>query len=482
MTTAKRIISSFLTLVVLTLLVISITGSAVSAEELNQNEIVSDVVFSIDGATLDADLLKSERYANEFLLSSVSSKLNIPTTVQKYDLVAFDMTQMNTLSKKSMPVIINGKEYEFVLERLNFESIDDGIDSYVGYVKGIEDSSVLFTFDESMSKEIVHGHIQLVDETIYIVPVQSRADGLKTNYPLHAIYSSKNVLTQDEILTEATSSTTVSPPMCEVATPESTPLLSIDVIENTQTRASESDWATVTVLVATDNEFYSSETNWVSSAQSYMAGAASQYQRDDIGVYLTVVSYDASKRNTLSADSRKTTDPLQLFRAVFPSSYLVSKNADIAVYLGGNDNVGDGDPDDGNEDGTAQGMAWQYEYPKKDYNGYAWCQMVADTYPYLVGLLYDGSYNARMYCVIHEIGHIFNAHHELQTNEIGSTRTNCAYSWYGTNGMQYTVMWSSYSSSSRNMFDYSSPSYNGDSTHNNAGAIRAVKHHIAAYR
>lgn len=481
MTTTKRIVESILTLVVLTLLVTSVTGSIVESEEVPKTKIISDAIFSIDGATLDADLLKSERFTDAVSFDLDSRKLNIPTTVERYDLVAFDMTQMNTLSKKSMPVLINNKEYEVVLERLNFENIDDDINSYLGHVKGIDGSSVLITFDESMGKEIVQGHIQLADETIYIVPVLSRADGLKTNYPLHAIYSSKNVVELAENPDEIMLSDTTTQSMCEVVIPVSTNSPSIDVRENTQTRASELDWATVTVLVATDNEFYSSETNWVSSAQSYMAGAASQYQRDDIRVDLTVVSYDASKRNILSADPRKTTDPLQMFYAIFTESYLASKNADIAVYLGGNDNCGDGDVEDGNADGTAQGIGVQYFSPKKYNNGYAWCQMVADSNPPVVGWLYDGSYRARMYCVIHEIGHIFNAHHELELDEMDSTRTNRAYSWYSTNGMQYTVMWSSYSGS-RNMFDYSSPSYNGDSTHDNAGAIRAVKHEIASYR
>ena len=86
-----------------------------------------------------------------------------------------------------------------------------------------------------------------------------------------------------------------------------------------------------------------------------------------------------------------------------------------------------------------------------------------------------------MYCITHEIGHLFNAHHELNLTEIG-TRTNAAYSWYDAIlGTRQTVMWSGYFPD-RVSLEFSSPDYNGDSGHNNAGAIREVKHQVASYR
>ena len=216
------------------------------------------------------------------------------------------------------------------------------------------------------------------------------------------------------------------------------------------------------VLVATDYEFHELETNWVSSAQSYMNHAAYQYQRPDIGVFLNVAEYDDSKMHDLSNDARKTSEPFGLFREKFPAWYLDSKNADIAVYLGGND-----------KNAIEQGESFGYGRYPDDECRYTWSQMVADIYPPIIGLIYDGSLNARRYCVIHELGHIFDANHE------DSQGTNKAYMWVENNVQKRSVMWSCYLGAT-NTCEYSSPSYHGDNTHDNAGAIRAVKHNIAA--
>ncbi|MFA6331996.1 MAG: hypothetical protein WCX22_03510 [Methanoregula sp.] len=87
--------------------------------------------------------------------------------------------------------------------------------------------------------------------------------------------------------------------------------------------------------------------------------------------------------------------------------------------------------------------------------------------------VYDGSLHARRYCVIHELGHIFNAGHQ------DSSGTNKATFWLNPSP-QFTVMWSEYFGSLINTHEYSSPAYHGDSDHNNAGAINAAKSFIAS--
>jgi hypothetical protein len=86
-------------------------------------------------------------------------------------------------------VTIYDKEYTMNLERMNFENIDDGIDSYCGSIEGLDNSVTIFTFD----KNLVHGTIQLQDEILFIEPVQNREYATKTTMPLHIVYSSMDM-------------------------------------------------------------------------------------------------------------------------------------------------------------------------------------------------------------------------------------------------------------------------------------------------
>ncbi|WP_048146039.1 zinc-dependent metalloprotease family protein [Methanoplanus limicola] len=213
---------------------------------------------------------------------------------------------------------------------------------------------------------------------------------------------------------------------------------------------------------------YELESNWVSSAQSYMAQAAYQYQRSDIDVFLNVVEYDASKKDILSSNAntyRRMNEPLDLFKDIFETSYLNNKNADVAIYLGGNDMIG-----------SAQGLAWGFQAYLDGYLEhcrYAWSQMVDDSDTID---LYDGSYHARVYCILHEMGHVFFANHE------NSGGTNQAYVWFESLIIpKNTVMWSIYKGSITTQCEYSSPSYHGDSNHNNAGSISLAKSYVADF-
>lgn len=438
---------------------LGIASSDKQIEEISQPEL-SNAIFSIDGATTDlkTGITLDSKDTDE--LEKQYGVLNIPSTVLTYDAVSFKTVKLNKEGENSIKVYLYGKEYALILERSNFENIDDGIDSYNGYIKGLDNSAALFTFDESMGKSLVHGFIEFENEQVYVVPVQTRENGLKTDNPLHIIYSSKGVANPtEEQIAEIEKIYSENTNRLGVTLPDAG---KFPITSDLPSSYSPSSWATVYVLVATDNEFYTLETNWVSSAQSYMNHAAYQYQRPDIGVFLNVAEYDASKIYDLSNDARKTSEPFGLFREKFPAWYLDSKNADIAVYLGGND-----------KNAIEQGESFGYGRYPDDECRYTWSQMVADIYPPIIGLIYDGSLNARRYCVIHELGHIFDANHE------DSQGTNKAYKWFENGIRKRTVMWSCYLGTT-NTCEYSSPSYHGDSTHDNAGAIRAVKHNIAS--
>ena len=447
------------------LLVMALAGAvfvpAVSAEEQNEGidkQINSNVIFEITNYTNEFETGVTSGSKNADSLTDQYGKLNIPSTIEKYDIVQFDEVDMKTGQKNSVKVTLYDKKYTMELERMNFENIDDGIDSYSGSINGIDDSIVIFTFD----KNLIYGTIQLEDEIIFIKPVQNREYAMKTTMPLHIVYSSKEMKqpSESEIaeLEKLSAEKSMTPEINSLSDLSGAPL-------SLESLKASKGWESVYILVATDEEFYDLESNWVSSAQSCMAQAAYQYQRSDIEVFLNVAEYDASKKDILSSSARRLNDPLGLFKDTFDASYLNSKNADIAIYLGGNDRVG-----------TAQGAAWGFQ---AFLNGdllhcrYAWSQMVddADTID-----LYDGSYHARVYCINHEIGHIFFASHE------NSGGTNQAYVWFESVIIpKNTVMWSIYKGSITTQWEYSSPSYHGDSDHNNAGSISLAKSYVADY-
>lgn len=420
------------------LLILAFAGAVfvpvVSAEEQNSfivNQSSPKAIFELSGYTHEFEIQVLSSSKTAYLLADEYGELNVPSTVERYDIVQFNEINLKADQKNSLKVTIYDKEYTMNLERMSFENIDDGIDSYSGSIEGVDDSVAIFTFN----KNLVHGSIQLQDEILFIVPVQNREYAMKTAMPLHIIYSSKYMEQPDKSVIDQNKQKVLD--------------FSIPLTNNSKAISeSTKGWVSVYVLVATDNDFYNLESNWVSSAQSYMAQAAYQYQRSDIEVFLNVADYDASKRYNLSSDGRKTTDPFGLFCEKFQESYLNGKSADIAIYLGGNDRVG-----------SEQGRAYK---PGR----YAWSQMVddADTLDF-----YDGSYHARVWCIIHEIGHNFNAGHE-DNGGYGQ-----AYSWFEGIVPKYTVVWSGYLGSSFSTWKYSSILYYGDSTHDNARAIREQK-------
>lgn len=420
---------------------------ALSAAEQRQNS-----PFTIDGKTTFVESGINASNTESKILSYHSEELNIPKSIKKFDVIQFDNVRLTSKGVNRIPVTIYGKPQTLILERMNFENIDDGIDSYSGKIDGMDDSLALFTF----GGKLVQGYLEISNETITIAPVENRANTEKANRPLHIVYSSKDVISSEK-------ANPVDHGLAPL--PPGVKLSSQPVTEDLSALKAVSGYATVNILLATDNAFYTQESNWVSSANQIMSMVSYQYDRADIQVMFNVVSYDASKRSQLSANPSITTDPLNAFHTVFPASYLNSNNADIAVYLGGYDNKG--------SDPGAQGAAWGYANYPNEYCRYGWSQIVTDTDDGLPVHVYDGSVHARRYCVIHELGHIFNANHE------DSSGTNKAYVWY-TPTPKYTVMWSGYYGSSFNTHEYSSPSYHGDSSHNNAGAINAVKYNIAS--
>lgn len=149
----------------------------------------SGATFEISGFT---HALKTDVSSSDNTLESLSDEygsLNIPSTVERYDIVQFSEIHLNPDQNNLLKVTLYGEVYDMHLNRMNFEAIDDGIDSYSGSIDGLDDSVALFTFD----RNLVQGSIQLRDEMLFITPVQNRENSLKTAMPLHIVYSSKDM-------------------------------------------------------------------------------------------------------------------------------------------------------------------------------------------------------------------------------------------------------------------------------------------------
>lgn len=217
----------------------------------------------------------------------------------------------------------------------------------------------------------------------------------------------------------------------------------------------------VGAIVATDNQWITDEPDWKTKAQNIIAEADNQLGRDDIQVYLTVYAYDDSKKDELSNDPNIISDPLGTFFNHFPTSYLDSKSADIAIYLGGYDSPTSG-----------VGATWAYD-AGTPLGRYAWTQMAGDPSSY------DATHHDRTVVTLHEIGHIFDADHQDAPCQ-GETY-NRAYQWTKWFFWTYqTVVWSPSDKDTR--FEYSSDDYHGDANHADARRISEAKGTVSNYK
>lgn len=397
-------------------------------------------------------------------LSNDEERLLIPPAVKKYDLVIFDHKGINTDLRAPSPhlsFLIYDTDYSAILKRMDFEVINDGIDSYTGILTGEPNSSVLLT----ISNNATIGSVTLNDETFYFEPVQIKA--LTTDRIPHIIYSSNDVENREFPIDNGPINSNDNNLDAEFGSLKAS--LGNECVRSTDT-ASDGRTA-VTVLIVTDNQFYSDHSGygWNIVAQDIIAEANRQFGRDDIGVILIPI-YDDSKRLILTNNLQVKTNPLYAFMDVYPFTSLDETSADLGLYLGGYDKTTDND----------QGLSNGYGNATHPYYGrYSWAQMVADD------PLYLATTKGRRIITIHELGHQFGAHHDDgDTNPLLDTPGyNRAFSWGGTPPFDLrSVMWHEYSeTASTYEFSSSHPSYMGDEMHDNARRIRETKGIVSGY-
>jgi len=392
----------------------------------------------VAGATSVSDMRASGITAPE--------ELNIPKGITRYDLVTFDHAALNKQVRGVLPLQIHGKEYQAELHRMDFEQINDGIDSYEGTIAGVDGSDVLLTTGEN----VLVGSVTLGNETFWITPVESRARAEKEASPLHVIYSSQDIENPDRSV--VIDYGTLTPPEGYIAT---------DIPENLEssTIGLRDQYATVNLLVVTDNQFYQDQSNWKSVAQDIVAEANRQFGRDDIQVSLCVMAYTDSRRVQLSNQPDILSNPVAAFERVYPNSDLNLWASDLALYLGGY-----------NADGSVQGATYGY-YPNN--HRHAWAQMVADD------IWYQGTTHGRRCVSSHELGHLFDAGHQDLENDRPNPSYRRACQWFDP--LPKTSVMYSFFNEVISTTEFSSDDYHGDANHDNARRIRETKWTVANY-
>ena len=118
----------------------------------------SEVLFSLPGET--TLYAKDDEAVSDFVQA-------IPRGVHSYQFLTFDTLPPHD-DIISLPIIFLGEERTAVLEKQR-DSIDDGIDSYYGYLEGDADSHIIFT----LSEDLLLGTVDTKDVSICISSVGS---------------------------------------------------------------------------------------------------------------------------------------------------------------------------------------------------------------------------------------------------------------------------------------------------------------------
>lgn len=116
-------------------------------------------------------------------------ELQIPKGIKRYDVVTFDHAALSREIRDGLPLSIHGTAHRAEQHGMNFEQIDDGINTYEGMIVGVDESDILLT----TGKNVLVGSIAFGNETFWIIPVEPRVRAEQSASPLHVIYSSKDV-------------------------------------------------------------------------------------------------------------------------------------------------------------------------------------------------------------------------------------------------------------------------------------------------
>lgn len=450
-------------ILLLALLVAAMVMVAVVSAVEEQNVSISPVT-EVRG---DLELSFDDFIQHEEQMPEKMSITEMPASIKKYDIVQIDAKTLKKqlLSGQKIPIHLNGIPYKMNLKQDTFyPSRETGVYTFSGSLesspegKPLTSSEVHLTLDE----EGVIGKISLdrthswyIDELDSVV---ERKSGAGHQY----VYNSED---QEKTMSPMGEDRYVILP-----SGESKPMTALSAAELKQyvnesrigqdsrlsAVAGEFDWYDVNILVVCDNKMYNAYSNWVKRAQSVVSDANAAMSYNDIKIRL-VPTYDASQRSVLS-NNFNAADPLGVFWQYVPNSYLDSKNADIAMYLSGNQFT--------NYIGAGYGY----------HSGRTYGRHAVMMYERSLGGGYGAGPQERANVFTHEVAHLFDADHETAPSQTEFYNRATTYVLSGTT--LHTLMYS-YVTSDPTYF--SSDDLYGDLYHDNARRLRDTKATVAGY-
>jgi len=121
----------------------------------------------------------------------ISGDVKVPFPIWRYELISLDHQLLNEhlRSGAGLTLWVKGRAYHANLTRMDFENIDDGIDSYSGKFDGERESNLLLT----TGPRTIIGSVTLHGETFTSEPALSGGRGGDDPSPPHFIYDTRDV-------------------------------------------------------------------------------------------------------------------------------------------------------------------------------------------------------------------------------------------------------------------------------------------------
>ena len=398
-------------------------------------------------------------------------EIEISSAIKKYEIVNINVKTLKEklLSGQKIPIHLNGTSYIMNLHEDTFyPSAETGVFTFTGHLESSQDgkeipgSEAHLTMDDAG----VIGKISLDKNHYYSIDETATTGKSSSGKAKQYVYYSGDVESRESPMGEdryVVLPSGESKPLSALSAEELKKYISDSGKNNEKmfTTMGLFDWYDVNILIVCDNQMYNKYSNWVKRAQSVVSDANSAMSYDDIKIRL-VPTYDASKRSVLSSNFNAA-EPLQVFYQYVDNAYLNSKNADIAMYLSGN------------QFSTCIGAGWGF------HGGPTYGRHAVMMYERSVGGGYGANPQERANVFTHEVGHLFDADHETIAPEQESYARATTYDIGSTT--YHTLMYS-YVTTDPTYFSSDDPhggiSY-GDASHDNSRRLRENKATVAGY-
>jgi len=418
-----------------------------------------------------------ELFFDDFLqpqekISEKTSFAQISSSIKKYAIIQIDAKSLKKQlrSGQKIPIHLKGIAYKMDLkEDTYYPSSETGVYTFSGHLetspegKSMASSEIHLTLDD----EGVIGKISLDKNHCWYIDELDSGSEKQSGNTFQYVYNSDNVEKKMSPMGEdryALLSSGESKPLTALSDAELRQYVN-ESQKGMNARLSaitgEFEWYDVNILVVCDNQMYNAYSNWVKRAQSVVSDANSAMSYDDIKIRL-VPTYDASQRSVLSNNFNAAT-PLQVFYQYVNNSYLNSKNADIAMYLSGN------------QFSTCIGASWGF------HGGSTSGRHAVMMYERAVGGGYGANPQERANVFTHEVGHLFDADHETAP---GQTELYNRATTYSISGTTYHTLMNSYVTTDPTYFSSDDPRNGinyGDADHDNSRRLRETKATVAGY-